>query len=280
MGGGRTLKIIFFGTPEYVVQILSKLSKIHEIVAVVTQPPKPVGREQFKKYSPVDDWAHKRSVPIIFEFDKTFPEAELGVCAAYGKIIPEIVINKFKFGILNIHPSLLPKYRGASPINEAIKNGDAETGVTIIKMDKEMDHGGVVTFFKEEILSDDTTVSLREKLFERSGDVLIQLIPAYVSGKVKPKEQNEKEATFTKILTKEDGFIDLAGHQSPITVHNFIRAMNPWPGAWTKLENQKRLKLLKAHLEEGKLILDEVQLEGKDPVSWKQFKAGYPFSTF
>ncbi|MCX6705828.1 MAG: methionyl-tRNA formyltransferase [Candidatus Woesebacteria bacterium] len=274
------MKIIFFGTPEFVVPILSKLSKVHEIVAVVTQPPKPVGREQFKKYSSVDDWAHKRNIPIIFEFDKTFPEANLGVCAAYGKIVPETVINKFKFGILNIHPSLLPKYRGASPINEAIKNGDTECGVTIIKMDKEMDHGGVVTFFKEEILPDDTTVSLREKLFERSGDVLIQLIPAYVLGKVKPKEQNEKDATFTKVLTKEDGFIDFTVHQSPLTVHNFIRAMNPWPGAWTKLENQKRLKLLKAHLEEEKLILDEVQLEGKDPVSWKQFKEGYPKADF
>jgi len=274
------MKIIFFGTPEYVVPILSKLAKSHEIAAVVTQPPKPQGREQFKKYSPVDDWAHKRGVPIFFKFEKPFPEAELGICAAYGKIIPQKVIDLFKFGILNIHPSLLPKYRGASPIPAAIASGNTETGVTIIKMDKNMDHGPIVTHFKEDILPNDTTESLRERLFERSADVLIQLIPACISGKVKLKEQNEKEVTFTKVLTKQDGYIDFTIHQSPVTVHNFIRAMNPWPGAWMRLENQKRLKLLKAHLEEGKLVLDEVQLEGKDPVSWKQFKEGYPKADF
>jgi methionyl-tRNA formyltransferase len=290
MGGGRInlMKIIFFGTPEYVVPILSKLSKVHEIAAVVTQPPMPVGREQFKKYSPVDDWAHKRSlagsagkrnVPIFFDFDRPFPEAELGVCAAYGKIIPKKVIDLFKFGILNIHPSLLPKYRGASPITETIKKGDKATGATIIKMDEKMDHGPIVTSFGEEVLPDDTTSSLRERLFERSGDVLIQLIPAYISGKVKPKEQNHSEATFTKVLTREDGLIYLK-EKKPEEAERFIRAMTPWPGAWTKLENQKRLKLLKAHLEEGKLILDEVQLEGKDPVTWKQFKEGYPKATF
>jgi len=286
------MKIIFFGTPEYVVPILAKLAKRHEIVAVVTQPPKPVGREQFKKYSPVDDWAYKRDIKILRDLDtKQFPDADLGVCAAYGKIIPQKVIGLFKFGILNIHPSLLPKYRGASPISEAIKNGDTESGVTIIKMDEKMDHGPIITFFKEEILPDDTTESLRERLFERSADVLIQLIPAYISGKVKPKEQNHNEATFTKVLTREDGFINLTLNREPLTIYNFIRAMNPWPGAWTLLrlstslktsegQARKRLKLLRAHLGEGKLLLDEVQLEGKDPVSWKQFKAGYPSSTF
>jgi methionyl-tRNA formyltransferase len=274
------MKIIFFGTPEYVVPILSKLAKVHEIVAVVTQPPMPVGREQFKKYSPVDDWAHKRDVPIFFDFEKPFPEAELGVCAAYGKIIPKSVIDLFKFGILNIHPSLLPKYRGASPINEAIKNGDPECGVTIIKMDEKMDHGPIVTFFKDEILADDTTESLRERLFERSADVLIQLIPAYVSGKVKPKEQNHSEATFTKILTREDGLISLK-EKKPEEIERFLRAMSPWPGVWTYVklnpkEGQKRLKILETHVEEGKMVLDKVQLEGKNEVSWKQFKEGYP----
>ena len=292
MGRSGYMKIIFFGTPEYVVPILAKLAKRHEIVAVVTQPPKPVGREQFKKYSPVDDWVYKRDIKILRDLDtKQFPDADLGVCAAYGKIIPQKVIGLFKFGILNIHPSLLPKYRGASPISEAIKNGDTESGVTIIKMDEKMDHGPIITFFKEEILPDDTTESLRERLFERSADVLIQLIPAYISGKVKPKEQNHNEATFTKVLTREDGFINLTLNREPLTIYNFIRAMNPWPGAWTLLrlstslktsegQARKRLKLLRAHLGEGKLLLDEVQLEGKDPVSWKQFKAGYPSSTF
>jgi len=287
------MKIIFFGTPEYVIPILSKLAKSHEILAVVTQPPMPVGREQFKKYSPVDDWAHKRNIPIFFDFDKPFPKADLGVCAAYGKIIPKFVIcpsaggtGNLKFGILNIHPSLLPKYRGASPIPAAILAGDKETGVTIIKMDEKMDHGPIITQFTEDINPEDTADTLRNKLFERSAQVLIDLIPNYLKGKIKLKEQNHDQATFTKVLTKQDGFIDLAGHQSPclagrqaITVHNFIRAMNPWPGAWTFI-NKKRLKILKAHLENKELILDEVQLEGKNPVSWKQFKEAYPEFSF
>ena len=277
------MKIIFFGTPEYVVSILSKLSKSHEVLGVVTQPPKPVGREQFKKFSPVDDWAHKRNVPIFFDFDK-LPEADMGVCAAYGKIIPKSVIANFKLGILNIHPSLLPKYRGASPISEAIKNGDAETGVSIIKMDEKMDHGPIVTQFKEDILPEDTTEILRERLFDRAGDALIQLIPAYVSGKVRPKAQNEDEATFTKILTREDGLISLK-EKSPEEIERFLKAMNPWPGVWTQVklsekEGPKRLKILEAHLEEGKLILDKVQLEGKNEVLEKQFKVGYPNFTF
>ena len=278
------MKIIFFGTPEYVINILSKVSKVHEIVAVVTQSPKPMGRKQLKKFSPVDDWAHKRNVPTFFDFGKPLPEADLGVCAAYGKIIPGNIIKQFKFGILNIHPSLLPKYRGASPINEAIKNGDIETGVTIIKMDEKMDHGPIVTFFKEEITTNDTTDSLRQRLFERSADVLTQLIPPYVSGKVKPKDQNHDDATFTKTLTREDGLIDLK-EKTPEEIERFLRAMHPWPGVWTyikldKNEGKKRLKILEAHIEEGKLIPEIVQLEGKNKVPWNQFKEGYPNSAF
>ena len=328
MGGGgpiskacnsEIMKIIFFGTPDYVIPILSKLSKVHEIVAVVTQPPMPVGREQFKKYSPVDDWAHKRSlatsggkrnVPIFFVFDKPFPEADLGVCAAYGKIIPDKVIKSFRHGILVIHPSLLPQFRWGSPVQAAIVTNTNPSGVTIMKMDPyHFDHGPIITRFLEEVSPNDTTETLRRRLFERSADVLVQLLPAYLAGKIKPKPQDDNKATFARMLTREDAFIQpkylkavLEGKNikekweisfikdskdkiyttkvSPETVERFIRAMNPWPGAWTRLENQKRLKLLKARLEENKLVLDEVQLEGKDPVSWKQFTEGYPNYNF
>jgi len=224
----------------------------------------------------VDTWAFKRKVPIFFDFGKPLPDADMGVLAAYGKILPKSVVNGFKFGILNIHPSLLPKYRGASPIQATIADGETQTGATIIRLDEEMDHGPIVAQFKEDVLPNDTNESLTTKLFERSADVLIQAIPAYISGKIKPKAQDEKEATFTKLLKKEDGFIDLK-KASPIEAERFIRAMHPWPGVWTYIEPaHKRLKIKKAHLEEDKLILDEVQLEGKDPVSFKQFKEGYP----
>ena len=271
------MKIIFFGTPDYVLPILKALAKKHEIVAVVTQNPKPTGRKKFLTYSPIDNWAHKRKVPVIYDLSK-IPQADLGILAAYGKIIPKSVINNFKLGILNIHPSLLPKYRGASPVQAAIISGDAKTGVTIIKLDAEMDHGDILSQFKETIGPEDTTETLRQRLFERSSQFLVDLIPNYSNKKIKPKVQNHKEATFTKILEREDGFIDLDKTQ-PEVAERIIRAMQPWPGAWTYVSiNGKKLrfKILKAHLEDNKLILDTVQLEGKTPVSWSQFSQAYP----
>jgi len=285
------MKIIFFGTPDYVLPILKALAKKYEIAAVVTQSPKPTGRKQFITYSPVDTWAYKRKIPVYYNFEKPLPEADLGILAAYGKIIPEFIISRFPSGILNVHPSLLPKYRGASPVQSATLAGETETGVTIIKLDNKVDHGPIVTQFKEDILPDDTNQTLTARLFARSAEVLTQLIPAYVAGKTKLKPQDEKKATYTKLFTKEDGFIDLTLNHEPLTIYNFIRAMTPWPGCWTYVQlmvnsqglmAKKRLKILKAHLNLNpqSLIIDLVQLEGKEPVSWKQLKAGYPSSTF
>lgn len=285
------MKIVFFGTPDYVLPVLTRLHKEFvtgpgksPISAVVTQPPKPMGRKQYLSYTPIDKWAHEHKIPTLYSANELIEnpvEAEIGVLAAYGEIIKRDVINLFPHGILVIHPSLLPKYRGASPIPAAIANGDSITGASIIRMDEKVDHGKIVGQFKEEILSTDTTETLRARLFERSAEVLIELLTPYMQGKIKPKEQNEEEATFTKIMAKEDGFIDLQ-KTKPEETERFIRAMLPWPGAWTNIQlsinNEKvskRIKLLKAHLEEEKLVLDEVQLEGKLPTSWKQFNEGY-----
>lgn len=276
------MKIVFFGTPAYVIPILDKIYKTYGkgkdgLLMVVTQPPKPAGREKRLTYSPADNWAFEKRIPKTFSLDEV-PAADLGITASFGKIIPESVINKFKYGILNIHPSLLPKYRGSSPVAAAIAAGETQAGLTVIKMDKQMDHGPIISFFKEEIQPTDTAEGLRDRLFARAADFLIALIPGYISGKVKPKEQNHKEATFTKLLAKEDGYIDV-GKTSPAKTERFIRAMSAWPGAWTyvRIENKKlRLKLLRAHLEKDKLVLDEVQLEGKNPVKWQQLRAAYP----
>ena len=275
MGTDRlsAMKIIFFGTPDYVLPVLEKLHKYHEVVAVVTQSPKPVGREKTIEYSAVDKWAFRKKIDRFFTFEN-LPEADLGVCAAFGMIIPKEVLNRFKYGILNIHPSLLPKYRGASPIQTAIANGDIVTGVTIIKMDEKMDHGPILTDFEEEILADDTFETLRIRLFERSCDVLLNLIPNYVKNKVALKPQDDKLATFCKIVNKQDGFVNLEKDNSKL-IEAKLRAFSPWPGIWTNLKNGKRLKILKCHLESNELILDEVQLEGKNPVSWNQFKSAY-----
>ena len=278
------MKIVFFGTPDYVLPILTTIHKKYvtgpgksPIVAVVTQSPKPTGRKQILNYSPVDKWAHEHKIPIYYKSNDIIKEnldADLGVCASFGEIIPELVINYFKFGILNIHPSLLPKYRGVSPVPEALKNGDTKTGITIIKMDEKMDHGPIVVQSKEEVFPDDTSESLRTRLFQKSVDILIETIEPYLKGKIKLKEQNHNEAIFTKILTKQDGFLELTGCD-PVSTERFIRAMQPWPGAWTLIDG-KRLKILQAHLENEKLVLDEVQLEGKNPVTYQQFKEGYP----
>lgn len=275
------MKIIFFGTPSYVLPILTKLHRKFvtgpgksPIVAVVTQSPKPFGRKQIKLYSPVDKWAHERGIPIFYDYID-LPEAELGVCASFGAIIPKSVIEHFKYGILNVHPSLLPKFRGASPVAEAIKQGEVQTGVSIIKMDEKMDHGPIIVQSKEDILPTDDGQTLRDRLFEKSADILVELIDPYLKGKIKPKPQDDDEATFTKTVRKEDGYIDL-GKVKGAQAERFMRAMAPWPGAWTKTSDGKRLKLLKAHLNGESLILDEVQLEGKNPVSYPQFEAAYP----
>lgn len=279
------MKIVFFGTPDYALPVLTAIHKKFvtgpgksPIAAVVTQSPKPTGRRQILTYSPIDKWAHDHKIPIFYSSRELLDanlDIELGVLASYGEIIKKEVIDLFPKGILVIHPSLLPKYRGASPVPAAIKNGDGKTGVSIIKMDEKMDHGPIVSQFKEEIYRTDTTEALKKRLFERSAEVLVELLEPYTKGKVIPKTQDETEATYTKILTRADGFIDLKEMDGNAS-ERFIRAMSPWPGAWTLLPNQKRLKLLKAHVEGDKLVLDEVQLEGKNPVSWKQFKEAYP----
>lgn len=277
------MRIVFFGTPTYVLPILTTVHKRFvtgpgrsPIVAVVTQSPKPVGRKQITTYSPIDKWAHGHKIPIFYSANDLVKEnllPELGILASYGEIIKKEVINLFPKGILVIHPSLLPKYRGASPIPEAIKNGDTQTGVTTFKMDEKVDHGPIVSQFKEDILPTDTAESLRDRLFSRSAEVLAELIEPYLKNKITPRAQDESQASYTKILTKEDGQIDLK-KTGPEEAERFIRAMQPWPGAWTTA-NGKRLKLLKAHLDDGKLVLDEVQLEGKNPVSYEQFSKAY-----
>lgn len=284
------MKIVFFGTPYYVLPILTAIHKEFvtgpgrsPIVAVVTSSPKPVGRKQILSYSPIDKWAHERGIPTYYKSKNLIEDgiqADFGILASYGEIIPKEVINMFPKGILVIHPSLLPKYRGSSPVPETLKNGDEKTGVTIFRMDSKVDHGPIISQFKEDVMPEDNTQTLRDRLFDRSAQVLVELIDPWQKGKITPRVQDEKDATYTKILKKEDGFIDLKTTE-PAVAERFIRAMQPWPGAWTKVmikEGQRRLKINKAHLEEGKLILDEVQLEGKGPVTGKQFMEAYPSS--
>lgn len=306
------MKILFFGTPEFVVPIVEALHKTYnrgrekEFIGVVTQPPRPAGRTQQLEYSAVDTYAHAHKIPIYFELDD-LPEADLGVCAAYGSIIPDKVLQQFPLGIINIHPSLLPRYRGASPIQATLANADTEGGVTLIKMDRDLDHGPIISQFTEEILETDTNETLRDRLFVRSAEFLIELLPAYIAGKIQLKEQDHESASFTKPILRDDGFIEgkyialaLQGvtHSETTAVRfmkdvsvtpnaefvmNLLRAFTPWPGIYTTViinDETKRLKLLEASIENEKLILTSVQLEGKNPVTWDQFQKGYPQFSF
>ena len=309
------MKIVFFGTPDYVVPVVESLHKTFKrpnegspVVAVVTQPPKPSGRKKEMQYSPVDEWAHKKKVQIYFDADQLIKdrvEADVAVLAAYGAILKQDILDYFPKGIVNIHPSALPKFRGASPVQATLASGEEPSTVTFMKMDAKMDHGPVISSFKEDIKETDTLESLRDRLFERSAEVIQTLLPAYMHGKTKLKGQNHDEATYTTLIKKDHGFIpwefiklamdgkeneenfpvqfvrNLSIESTPENLERFIRSITPWPGAWTLVklnskgvDENRRMKILSAHLEDGKLVLDEVQIEGKSVAKWNEVKNG------
>ena len=249
------IKIVFFGSDQYSQIVLEALKKSPdlEIIEVIKDKNELQGLE------------------------KADFRPDLGVVASFGALIPQEVINWPKKGLLNLHPSLLPRYRGPTPIPTAILNGEKETGLTIIKVDEQIDHGPIVAQFKEAIKEKDTSESLLNRLFTIGSEVFITILPSFLEDRIEIKKQDHLKATFTKKLTRDDGKIDWS--KPTDYQERFVRAMFPWPGAWAeiKADNQvKRLKILKAHLENKKLILDQVQLEGKKPVTWKQFQEGYP----
>ena len=212
------IKIIFFGTPEFAWIILDKLLKQDnfEIVAVVTALDKPTGRKQILTPPPAKVLAEKNNIPVLqpAELNNEFIEnlkkyqADLMVTAAYGKIIPKEILDLFHERSLNVHPSLLPKYRGASPIQTALLNGDDKTGVTIMLMDEKMDHGSIVSSVKVSSIKDKKFTELHDKLAKFGAELLIKTIPDYLSGKIIPVEQEHEKATFCKIIKKQNGEIN------------------------------------------------------------------------
>jgi len=213
--------------------------------------------------------------------DPASKELDLLVVGFYGKIVPKEMLEIPKYGALNVHPSLLPKYRGPSPIPTTIFNGDKETGVTIIQMDEQVDHGPLLAQRKFQItnfkfqngVGKPTTPELSKILWELGGDLAVETIPKWIQGEITPQEQDHSKATYTQKFTKEDGHIDW---QKPaLYIEKQVRAFLPWPGAFTFWKG-KRVKILKAHIEQGKLVIDELQLEGKKPMSMREFLLGHP----
>lgn len=265
------MKIVFFGSPHFVIPVLEILERNFEVVGVVTTPDEKSGRDKLLTPSPVKSFFKLNALtPEVLdenfsrELKKLAPD--LLVVAAYGKLIPEDILSIAKFGALNVHPSLLPKYRGASPIQQAILNGDPKTGVSIIKMDKEMDHGPLVFSKEFEILENDTFETLSLRLFYETAKFLPDVIKDFTAGNIKPEAQNDKEASFCTTIKREDGFFELSESLSLEKLERMEKAYYPWPTAWTKWNG----KILKFY--PGKVI----QVEGKNPISYSDFLNGYP----
>ena len=245
------MKIIFLGTPHFIQPIKEKLSKHFTLV-------------------------------------NTLDEADLAVVAAYGHILTKEELEKPKYGCINVHPSLLPKYRGPSPIQAAILNGEKTSGITIIKMDEEIDHGPIIYQETLELSDKDNFDTLSKKMFQRSAEILPKVIKDFVSGKISPTPQDHSQTTNCERLTRNSGYFDINTPPDPEKLDRMIRAYHPWPGVWTKwspsakASGDKQTRIVKflparnasASVAGGpKYIL---QMEGKKPISFKDFLNGYP----
>jgi len=205
---------------------------------------------------------------------------DLAVVGFYGKILSKEELSAAKYGTINVHPSLLPKYRGPTPVPTTILNGDEETGVTIIHLDEEVDHGPILaqqTFQIsnaefEQGVGKPTTPELRRVLWELGGDMIVDVVLQWIDGKITAQEQKHDEAVYTEKLTREDGEIDWT--KSVEYIERQIRAFTPWPGAFTFWKG-KRIKILKAHIENSALVIDELQMEGKKPTTMQAFLLGH-----
>jgi len=268
------------GTPEFGEIILEGLVKNdYKPILVITAPDKSVGRKQILTSTPVKKIAKKYNIPVVHQPEEVKKiKPDLIIVAAYGQILPKEILEIPKYGCLNVHPSLLPKYRGASPIQTTILNGDKETGVTIILMDEKMDHGPILGQRELEFSIFNFQFSkLHDKLAELGVKLLIETIPKWINGKIKPKPQDESKATYTKVLKKEDGKVDWS--KSAQEIERQVRAFYPWPGAFFFIKHKGkilRVKILKADIsKEDKLIIKKIQPEGKKPMSFEEFKRGH-----
>jgi methionyl-tRNA formyltransferase len=248
------MKIVFFGTPAFSVPFLEALinEPSFEIVSVITQPDKPSGRGG-KIVSPeVKLHAQKNNIPVlqltnfktqsVVDALKAF-QADFFVVVAFGKIIPSSILQIPPKGVVNVHPSLLPKYRGPSPIQSAILNGDKETGISIMLLDSGMDTGPIIAQKKIELNNNETTLTLEKKIHGIGSDFLVSTLKEFIDDKLIPKQQVESGSSFTKLFEKEDGRINW--NKSAIEIERMVRAFLPWPTAWTVMETKNELVRVK-----------------------------------
>lgn len=312
-GEGRynrgAMRLVFMGTPAFAIPVLEALLTAgHQVVGVFTQPDKPAGRGRQPEPPPIKVWAQGKGLPVFQpptlrrgEAQETLrrlaPDAV--IVAAYGKILPPEVLGIPPLGCLNLHPSLLPRYRGPSPVPAAILNGDAVAGVTVMLMDAGLDTGPVLAQREEPIRDEDTARTLTERLFLLGATLMVETLERWARGDISLVPQDPAQATTTRLLTKEDGWLDFAN--SAERLWRAVRAYDPWPGTFTRWKGRV-LKVLTARpwpedtlhppgtvvalppgapapagvqCGQGILALLRLHLEGKRPVGCSEFLAGY-----
>jgi methionyl-tRNA formyltransferase len=295
-------RIVFMGSPEFALPALRRLAAEYPISGVVTQPDRPAGRGRQPKAPPVKLLAERLQLPVIQPERLKAPEAmaqlqawqpELIVVAAFGQILRPAVLDLPPLGCINIHGSLLPRWRGAAPVQAAILNGDLTTGVTIMRMDTGVDTGPLLSQRSLPILPDDTAGSLGQRMAELGADLLLETLPAYLDGRCIPQAQDDSRATYAPMIKKEDGELDFS--QPAESLARRVRAFNPWPGASMSWQGQA-LKIQAARAAQGRsrqpgrrliengqpavetsdgvLVLEVVQPAGKKPMPGQDFLRG------
>jgi len=294
-------KVVFMGSPDFSLPALRALANTYDVIGVVTQPDRASGRGRELKAPPVKTLATELDIPVIQPEKLRQPDAmeqlrawnpDLIVVAAFGQILRKDILDLPLHGCINVHASLLPRWRGAAPINAAILNGDEETGVTIMQMDVGLDTGPMLSQRSIRLTREDTAGSVFEKLSQLGADLLIETLPDYLSGILKPIPQPEEGMTYAPMIKKEEGQLDFA--QDAIALERRVRAFNPWPGAYMDFDGTN-LKVHRAHVEVnnasagkrlvwngqpavgaggGILVLDEVQPPGKRSMSGRSFLSG------
>lgn len=298
------MKIVFFGTPEFAVTTFESLAKNKdiEILAVITQPDKKVGRKQILESSPIKISAQQLNLPVIqprnkLELTNALKKFKVDffVVIAFGMILPKEILDMPKYGAINVHASLLPKYRGASPIQESLLNGDTETGISIIKIDEKLDHGKIYLLRRLTIEENDNTETLSSKLAKLSAEILPLVLEDIGNNNLPGIAQKDEKASFCRKIRKEDGKINWG--KSAEDIKNMVRAYTKWPSAYTFFKD-KKVKILSAKSEQtkttqekeiffiennklkistkdGNLLPEKLQMEGKNPVSAQEFINGY-----